>query len=204
MPPFGVEKEEKKSLKAPFLSLKSHDPVRPTDSGVTGPFGAETSEQSSTGARSNSAQSRKPPGTRSTVLWGAEPEENEQANAGPASESSSSESETVYRGTSQTVFSMGWHSMMDLKKASFWKENIDGDGVRQKKRKYNNTSRAAVASYTRKNNAGQFKNNGVDPGRIQRLFRAESCQCYLVGCVHQFSSKIFKNHQSTMTCLLNV
>ena len=54
---------------------------------------------------------------------------------------------------------------------------MDGDGENQKKRKYNNTARAEAASYTRKTNAGHFKSNGIDPGRVQRLFRAESCQC---------------------------
>lgn len=54
----------------------------------------------------------------------------------------------------------------------------------QKKRKYNNMGRAANASYLRKNHAGQFKQNGVDPGRIQRLFQADSCQCSLFSQLH--------------------
>jgi len=189
MPPFADEREEKQSCKKPFLSLRSHDPVRPTNSGITGPFGAEPSEGSAkqgpcgSTRPSSSASSRQPP--THPVLWGSEPEENdEQTTRSGESEGSSGESETVYQGTSKSVFSIGWHSLMDMKKVSFWKENMDDDQVSKKKRKYNNMGRAANASYLRKNHAGQFKQNGVDPGRIQRLFQADSCQCSLFSQLH--------------------
>ncbi|CAK9093328.1 Uncharacterized protein SCF082_LOCUS43905 [Durusdinium trenchii] len=122
----------------------------------------------------------------SSVLWGEEPEEAGHDVRQPLSESSSG-SEADYRGSAQTVFSMGWNSLLDLKKATFWKEGVNS-APEKKKRKYNNTERAAMASYSRQSSAGHFKENGVDPGRLQKLFKLPSCQCANVECFKQFKN----------------
>ena len=90
-----------------------------------------------------------------------------------------------YQGSSQTVFSLGWHTLLDLKKSSFWKENMDTVPAK-KKRKYNNSSREANAAYARKESEGAYSRNGLDPARLQKLFELPSCQCSLFACHRNF------------------
>ena len=187
MPPFGAEKEEAPNSKPlPFLSVRSHDRVKQLPS--CGPFGSEPAESFSGPPSkkpcSQPSQSRHQPSTRS-VLWGAEPEEvDNEVNIGQPLSGSSSGSEGEYRGSANTVFSLGWNTLLDLKKASFWKESVNTVISDKKKRKYNNTERAAMASYSRQNSAGYFKENGVDVARLQKLFALPTCQCALVlGCL---------------------
>ena len=164
MPPFGVEREEApKSKRLPFLSQKSHDPVRASTS-ASGPFGSEGCESSEPLPHrpSKSIHPRNLP-QQSLVLFGSEPDEDE-AEPGSSGESNDGFDYEAYRGKSQTVFSVGWQSLLDLKKASFWKDS--GEPQPKKKRKYNNASRSATASYSRKNSSGQFKQNGIDPEKI--------------------------------------
>ena len=190
MPPFGAEKDEPSSKPLPFLNFKSHDSSGPVAAGKLGPFGVEAAESMPGRSRNLSVKpSRRFEGgshaslvpvlkrpSETNVLWGEEPAESE--DVGKASDSSSSgESENAYRGTSRTVFSMGWHSILDLKRATFWNEKASQPA--QKKRRYNNTGRAAAASYARKNIAG-FKQNGLDPKRLEGLTGSTQCQCFLV------------------------
>lgn len=188
MPPFGVEREEApKSKRLPFLSQKSHDPVRASTS-ASGPFGSEGCE-SSEPLPHRPSKSIHPRNLtqQSLVLFGSEPDEDE-AEPGSSGESNDGFDYEAYRGKSQTVFSVGWQSLLDLKKASFWKDS--GEPQPKKKRKYNNASRSATATYSRKNSSGQFKQNGIDPARLERLYGATTCHCFLVkfclilwGCV---------------------
>ena len=127
MPPFGVEKEEAPGSKPlPFLSVQSHDPVKHLP--APGLFGSEPAERVSGPAPTKNPSSHRfqsrPQPSLSSVLWGEEPEEAGHDVRQPLSESSSG-SEADYRGSAQTVFSMGWNSLLDLKKATFWKEGVN-------------------------------------------------------------------------------
>lgn len=214
MPPFGVEKEEPADEKRlPYLSLGGL-PSRPKRA-ASGPFGAESSEhvtepvQGSQQARprreaptssshgpfhaepdevlgrtTTSSQGKTRPPRSLSGIFGSEPAE--ESSVEPESDSSEDE-QANFRGTSQTVHSLGWHSLLDLKKATFWKGNMDSAPTK-KKRRYNNSNRQAQAAYARKNTEGAFQRNGVDPQRLKKLFELPSCQCPLF--VHQ---RIFVN-----------
>lgn len=99
---------------------------------------------------------------------------------GPVSESSSGEdlNGENYKGTSKTVFSLGWHSLMDFKKGTFWNRNLDEPDTKPK-RTYDNSVRAAAASYSRQQSAGAYSKNGKDPARIEGLVALASCHCSL-------------------------
>ena len=117
-------------------------------------------------------------------LFGDEPAEE----SGEEPESSSDDGvtdEAAYRGSLETVFSLGWHTLLDLKKASFWKDNMD-TASEKKKRRYNNTNREALAKYARQQSVGAFSRNGVDPHRLQKLVGLPSCQCPLNGVTYTF------------------
>lgn len=173
MPPFSGEREEKPTKPLAYLNFKSHDSGGPSTRASSGPFGAEPAEPASASSRKPAAAPK--PSPKASAIFG---DELEEGDAGPSSESDG-ESESAYHGASQTVFSVGWHSMMDIKKASFWKENMDSQ-PEKKKRKYNNSQRAATASYSRKQSEGTFKQNGTDPARLRRLVGSMKCQCFLV------------------------
>ena len=85
-------------------------------------------------------------------------------------------SEKDFLPKSDSVFALGWHSLSSYKDATFWKENMDDPKAGKKKRKYDNRKRQAVAQYSRQPQQ-VFKKNGVDPGRLHRLFISEKCQC---------------------------
>ena len=208
MPPFGVEQAEvAKNKPLPFLSFKSHDPVKPKKR--SGPFGAEPAEETSSKPLKPqpgflSSGKRCAVSSSSTVLFGNEPAEGDE-ESGAASDSSSSWSEGAFKGKERTVFSMGWHSMLDMKRSSFWKENVD-DKAPKLKRKYDNTGRSAAASYARKTSSGLFKQNGLDPERLERLVGSKSCQCFLVFLfgIHTFQSFGFASPGLLMLCWLLV
>ena len=196
MPPFGDEKEEAFKKPLPFLRSSTHDSQAFRTSVNQGPFGTEPAEKLSGPAKQTARQEGKSrpfqdeveekvgcgprpsqPSRPMSVLWGAEPAED--GDVEPESASDGEDSDTAYIGTSQSVFSLGWHSLLDMKKASFWKENMD-TATEKKKLKYNNTLRSNAAAYNRSKTEGAFKKNGVDPARLPRLTHSSSCQCVLL------------------------
>ena len=87
--------------------------------------------------------------------------------------------DSEFGGGSESVFALGWHTMSGFQRATFWKENSDDKGAVKPKRAYDNTRRAAKASYARKASASVFQRSGLDPQRLASLFQRESCLCTL-------------------------
>lgn len=179
--PFGVELAEEVGEVGGEWPKQAAVNLRP------GPFQGEECEEPSYSTSSSQHHCPRP----STVaqrnpdcLFGDEPAEE----SGEEPESSSDDGvtdEAAYRGSLETVFSLGWHTLLDLKKASFWKDNMD-TASEKKKRRYNNTNREALAKYARQQSVGAFSRNGVDPHRLQKLVGLPSCQCPLNGVTYTF------------------
>ena len=167
--PFGTEPEEGGGIPQ-------------NQQAFVGPFGAEPEEESVIGRprktkstiSSSSASVRKPTPT----LFGAEPEEGNDSDE-PGSDASSSDEpgKTKYELKADTVFCFGWKAVLDVEKASLWQKNMDHERSAPQKRRYDNSKRSATALYVRKQNTGVFKQNGVDPERLQKLFAAATCCC---------------------------
>ena len=191
MPPFANEPAEKIPKGPSFLKQHLRDPVsqhqkRPTL------FGAEPAENVIDKPRpkpkpkpksgfvpfqdeleeGDSSRPNKP--TKRSAPSHSLPFQPEQCED---NDGSSSSSEGVsYEKPKDTVFALGWQSLHTFKAGSFWKENMDG--VQPKpKRTYDNSKRAATASYGRQENAGSIRANGTDPKRLQMLFESPACQC---------------------------
>lgn len=204
---FWFEQEEDLSSSSkplPYLRYKSHDP-KPTGPVGGGPFGSEPAEQSGAKAsvpkRTRLATPTNAPGPfqdevdevqnnpgfqfggepspRAPRLFGEEPGEHSEDEESLAGSSSSERSETAFQlRTTKTVFALGWHTIMDMKKGSFWKKHLD-ERQEAKKRRYNNSGRATTAAYARQKSKGAYEENGTDPSRLQKLFAAPQCMCAL-------------------------
>lgn len=203
MPPFGSEKEEPTPKPLPYWSAR-HASKKKASSTPATIFGDEPPEVDPpspvVASRPSQTKKRKPPSS----AFQDEPDEPAQAfqherpkskpkqaplslfqdegeeQTEPVSESSSDEdqNEEVYKGTSKTVFSLGWHTLMDFKKSTFWNKNQDAPA--KPKRMYDNSTRAAAASYSRQQTAGTYRMNGKDPARIEGLLALASCHCSLL------------------------
>ena len=133
------------------------------------PFQNEGDEIS--GSKSSSSRARP---TTATGPFQSEPEEGQGLVCG--GDASSDSSDYVDAKPKESVFSLGWHAAERFVAGNFWKENLDEDTSKQK-RKYDNRTRERTAAYVRKESAGCYKANGVDPARTKKLFDAPSCQC---------------------------
>ncbi|CAK9030722.1 unnamed protein product [Durusdinium trenchii] len=88
--------------------------------------------------------------------------------------------------TSSSVFALGWQAMINIKQATFWKQNQDDQTIAKKKRPYDKTNRSANALYLREK-SGVYKKNGSDPSRINSLIQKDSCLCASKTCFKQFA-----------------
>ena len=121
MPLFGVEREEApKSKRLPFLSQKSHDPVRASTS-ASGPFGSEGCESSEPLPHrpSKSIHPRNLP-QQSLVLFGSEPDEDE-AEPGSSGESNDGFDYEAYRENHKLSSRLGGNRFWIWKKLRFGK-----------------------------------------------------------------------------------
>lgn len=117
-------------------------------------------------------------------LFGAEDSEAESA--------SDSEGRGVddddFRMTSSSVFALGWQAMINIKQATFWKQNQDDQTIAKKKRPYDKTNRSANALYLREK-SGVYKKNGSDPSRINSLIQKDSCLCAMEANIRTMFTK---------------
>lgn len=199
MPPFGKEPSEatKGGKPIPFLTLsharapaaKSQRKAHPKA------FAAEGPERSS--APSSSSTVRKAQGRVHRVPFQDEHDEDDThvrktqkvsktsrcvpfgAEAAEGESGSDEQSENNFTMASESVFSLGWQSMLTLQKASFWKDNQDDKTGSKKKRAYDNSKRAANASYLNRETVGAFKKSGADFQRLQSLTNEKQCRCPL-------------------------
>ena len=162
MPPFQTEGAERKRVLGRPSQTQSQ-------SSRNVPFGEEGEEGSS--KRPKTRQNPKPFGK----------EESE----GSDSDNDSGEFVPQGTGSSSSIFSLGWNTMMNLEKAQFYKKQ---DKPIKKKRQYNNSQReAAAAKNTNRRNINVFASRGADPERVSNLL-GQSCQCAL------FQTKLFFCH----------
>lgn len=219
MPPFGDEPAEPTPKPLSFLTLRNASAKRrPVQNRA---FGAEPAEASDAGGLGGQQQYR--PGAAlpksrpkrpfedegdEGVSTSAKPgkevkhqctpvpfcDEGDESDLGGDDGFQSSDDEDNFVPQQNTVFSFGWASVSTLKKASFWKEQIDDENAKKPKRVYDNSKRAAEAAYTRKKTAGVYKRNGLDPARLQKLFAATRCGCARVGIQYVFSGFGFSSY----------
>eukprot|EP00435_Cladocopium_sp_Y103_P056053 s74_g18.t1 len=198
MPPFGKERSERDAKPLPFLSL-SHAPAK-TQKPPSRAFGAERGEQGVT-VKSETGSSRKVSttaksegfqpfqdepeevgcpvvkkqkvggGSKSKLPFADEPEE------GHSTSDDQSGAEEDFEIKSTSVFALGWQTMLNLKKSTYWKENQDDLTGAKQKRQYDNSKRAANALYLSKDKTGCFKKAGSNPERIDLLFAESACRC---------------------------
>ena len=204
MPPFGSEPSEKHTKPTKFLSLSaghkkasSNRPARPSKV-----FGGEGAERVPEGRGTSSAAPSATPakGSATTAPFQDEldesfgpqnkirktskpavlPFQDEAAEGQPGPQSSSDDgdvSDSAYESKSTSVFSLGWQSMVALKKAGFWKDNKDDVKAKPKKRAYDNSKRKQEALYLDKDRTGVFRKRGSDEERLKDIFREPTCRC---------------------------
>lgn len=197
MPPFGKEPSEPSSNKpVPFLRLGHATRASHQRRVAASAFGQEPAEADSfhrsataTSSRCSSslsskrgapfqdegAEIQKSRKLKSTTLKPFQAEGDEFGS--DSSDDGGSDYEQEFAGRSDSVFALGWQSMLTLKNASFWKENCDDLRAKPKKRAYNNKNRAAQAAYSKKDQEGVFKQRGSDEKRLQSLFHEPTCKC---------------------------
>ena len=156
-------------------------------------FGAELEE---TWVGSSSSTSR----PKVTAAFGPESDEGSGLFDMPSSDDEPG-SEKDFLPKSDSVFALGWHGLSSFKDATFWKENMDDPKAGKEKRKYDNRKRAAVAQYSRQPQH-IFKKNGVDPGRLQKLYNSEKCQCSPT--VDSFFLWLSDSYEHVLYCGFNV
>ena len=191
MPPFGKELAEVGSKRAPFLKQSLHTPV-PKSRLPAAAFQPEPAEEEVCSPLTARRPSN-PSSSSSFNPFGAEPEEGQRKRSRPVAPSttpfgaeadegdSDSSSDFDAKPQPETVFAMGWQGLQRFVAGSVWKEHSnEGELVKKPKRAYDNTRRQADAAYKRKDTCGFFKNNGVDPHRLQKLFNAPTCGCALL------------------------
>ena len=195
MPPFGKEPAEVGSKRTPFLKQHLHTPA-PKSRLPAAAFQPEPAEEevcSTPGRRPSN-----PLSSSSFNPFGAEPEEGHRKRPRPVATStpfgaeadegdgdSDLSSEFNEPPEPETVFAMGWQGLQRFVAGSFWKQHSnEGEDLKKPKRAYDNARRQADAAYKRKSTAGFFKNNGVDPERLQKLFNAPMCGCALFCFFH--------------------
>ena len=195
MPPFGKEPSESSAKPVPFLRLGHATRASRQRRVAASAFGQEPAEADSlhrsgtaTSSRCSSslsskrgapfqdegAENQKSSKLKSTSF---QPFQAEGDEFGSGSSDAGSDCEQDFAGRSDSVFALGWQSMLTLKNASFWKENCDDLRAKPKKRAYNNKNRAAQASYSKKDQEGIFKQRGSDEKRLQSLFHETTCKC---------------------------
>lgn len=129
--------------------------------------------------------------TRLATIFGPESHEHEKASSSTVFGMESAESpDDVYPDSNDdepgsegdfvpkadSVFALGWSSLSAFQKATYWKQHVDDPKTQRRKRKYDNRKRQSQAAYAR-SSGDVYKKNGVDPGRLQKLFDSSSCQC---------------------------
>ena len=77
---------------------------------------------------------------------------------------------------SDSVFSLGWQSVITLQKAGFWRKHEDDERSKKKKRAYDNSKRSSEALYPSRDKRGAFARNGSDP-----LSTKCHCSCLRLG-----------------------
>ena len=132
---FGDELEESEN-RSGFAKRKA----RPSKLSQTA-FGEEGSEDES--------------GAVSTKCCGVDKPFGEEASESDHGCSSPSNDE-AYLDQTESVFSFVWNSVATFKKATFWLENMNDEKAKKPKRAYDNTNRAAKASYSREKSKGFF------------------------------------------------
>ena len=203
MPPFGHEPAEKTSSSKtiPFLRLGGGN--KPGRAPQSKAFGAEGCEPDTLSAVQKPFKRRIAASGSTQRSFAEEPEEGlpskrartsrpapfseeaeeltpgEHAFNEVDSEDEGLQHDSEFGGGSESVFALGWHAMSGFQRASFWKDKSRDKGAVQSKRAYDNTRRAAEASYSRKASAGVFQRSGLDPERLASLFQRESCHCAL-------------------------
>lgn len=207
MPPFGSESKERDTSQ-PLSFLSFPRPRR--QPGHTSPiFGAEPDES---GSGCTDAESREPdpapftpfgaeldeddpPPKRHRAVSatgpfgqeGAEDEDLTQPQAGSSSDEDGP-GDSKYVIKSDSVFCLGWKSVLDAEKAGFWKTHMDDERASKAKRKYNNSNRKATAEYARQKTQGCYKKNGIDPLRLEKLFATAQCSCAWLAIMKDFQS----------------
>ncbi len=203
MPPFGNESEEAPIPKLAFLNFKRNSP-RPCEPSLPcSVFGAEPAERqirSHHVAKPKSIASN-PKAVQAFVPFQHEfeegyarsvkqpkvssPHQTQPSPFGAESEeavdelgwaSGSDGDEADFQGSLNTVYSLGWDSLVNFKRSTAFKEAKEKP-VEKSKRKYDNSKRESEAAYARKNSEFTFKKNGTDPSRLQRLFDQSTCLC---------------------------
>ena len=199
MPPFGREPGEKDAKPLPFLSLSnaSKPRRRATPAGrAFAPEGAERCdglEAPAATVRSKQELSKvrhpfqdepgevnldktvKRPKKEGSLT--KQPFQDEFAEDGLPASDDSDDSPKDYESKSQSVFSLGWQSMLTLQKAGFWKDHKDDGQPPKKKRTYDNSKRSSEALYLQKDAGSVFRKRGSDEPRLKLLFQEQSCRC---------------------------
>lgn len=200
MPPFGNESGEKTSRPLGFLSFRNAS----TPKSATEIFGPERAEAEAKGRSvkrpfsdelddgQSSEVKQETTSLKQTMVFGDEESEDsdtcntpfgkEYGESGENDDqcSTSSNDENDFQ-PKESVFAFGWSSVVTFQKATFWKENMNDENAKPKRRAYDNSKRSAKAAYTREGSRGHFKKNGLSPERLQKLFQAHSCACAF-GC----------------------
>lgn len=156
---FGAEREEHDELDAGSLEGRRQS--------QSGPFGSESEEPMFPRAPQR-------PGRPS--VFGREAEEDNSSECDCACSSSDEEgSDGDFVGNSDSVFALGWNSLLAFSKASGY-QKVQDNGPSRKKRAYDNSNRKAAAAYVR-STSGVYKKNGTDEKRLEKLFGAAACNC---------------------------
>lgn len=198
MPPFGNEGAERESKAIPWLAFSSRDVKRPRRSAPSCVFGAEPAEADVDGGlgcaktskmSSASSASSKPfqqeEEERSVKPTRMTPFADEAVEAGYESSPGSNSGDEEFDMKSDSVFSLGWQSVITLQKAGFWRKHEDDERSKKKKRAYDNSKRSSEAMYLSREKRGAFARNGSDPGRLQALLSTKChCACLRLGFKH--------------------
>ena len=173
---FPAERSSHRETRANRLFQDEHDETEPPKKmsrrQVSSLFGEEGEENTTR----SSASSR-----TATTPFGSEMDEPDSvpglSNLPSSDDEPASEEDFVPK--TESVFSLGWHRLTAFKDATFWKEHMDDPKSVKRTRKYDNRNRQASAEYLRKQSQDVFKKNGLDPGRLKKLFNTTECQCAL-------------------------